>query len=176
MKAAASDRVRASSTGWRSGLRVVSKDGVITGAAGAAAVSIVFLLLDFAQGRPFFTPSLLGSAIFQGQLLTETSAPDPTMIFAYTGLHVIAFLLVGFLLAGLYRELEEHPKLGIELLVVLLVFQGLLMGAEVTVFPALVGELGAWAVATANVASLVAMFAVLAYRHPETIKSLRESE
>jgi hypothetical protein len=176
MKTAASDRIRVASVGWRSGLRVVSEDGVITGIAGAATVSVVFLLLDFAQGRPFFTPSLLGSAIFRGQLLSETSAPDPTMIFAYTGLHVIAFLFVGFMLAGLFRELEEHPKLGIELLVVLLVLQGLLMGAEVTVFPALVGELGAWAVATANVASLIAMFAVLAYRHPEAIKALRESE
>jgi glycopeptide antibiotics resistance protein len=176
MKAAVSERVRTSSTGWRSGLRIVSEDGVITGIAGAAAVSVVFVLLDFAQGRPFFTPSLLGSAIFQGQLLSETSAPDPTMIFAYTGLHVIAFLIVGFLLAGLFRELEKRPKLGIELLVVFLVLQGLLMGAEVTVFPALVGELGAWAVATANVASLIAMFGVLAYRHPEAIKALRESE
>jgi len=50
------------------------------------------------------------------------------------------------------------------------------MGAEVTIFPALVGELGAWTVATANIASLVAMFAFLAYRQPQAIRALRESE
>jgi hypothetical protein len=104
------------------------------------------------------------------------SDPDPAMIFAYTGLHGVAFLLVGFLLAALFRQFEQHPKLGLELLVVLLVFEGLLMGAEVTIFPALVGELGAWAVATANIASLVAMFAFLAHRQPQAIQALRESE
>jgi hypothetical protein len=176
LKAATSDRTRVSASGAKSGLRVVAEDGVVTGIAGAAAVSAVFLLLDFARGQPFFTPSLLGSVIFQGQLGFESSTPDPAMVFAYTGLHGIAFLFVGFLLAGLFREFEEHPKLGLELLVVLLVFQGLLIGAEVTVFPTLVGKLGAWAVATANIVSLIAMFAVLAYRHPRAIKALRESE
>ena len=176
MKAASSDRAREPSTGAKPGLRVVAEDGVITGVAGATAVSVVFLLLDFAHGRPFLTPSLLGSVIFRGQVVSESSAPDPAMVFAYTGLHGVAFLFVGFLLAGLFRQFEERPKLGLELLVLLLVFQGLLIGAEVTVFPALVGELGTWAVASANVASLIAMFVVLAYRHPGAIKALRESE
>jgi hypothetical protein len=176
LKAATSDRTSVSSAGAKSGLRVVAEDGIITGIAGAAAVSVVFLLLDFAHGRPFLTPSLLGSVIFRGQLVAESSAPDPAMIFAYTGIHGIAFLVVGFLLAGLFRQFEQHPKLGLELLVLLLVFQGLLIGAEVTVFPTLVGELGTWAVAAANVASLIAMFAVLAYRHPGAIKALRENE
>jgi hypothetical protein len=40
----------------------------------------------------------------------------------------------------------------------------------------LVGELGAWAVATANVASLIAMLAFLTYRHPQAVTALRESE
>lgn len=176
MKTATSEHASNSASGSKSGLRVVSEDGVLTGVVGAAVVSLVFLLLDFANGRPFFTPSLLGSVIFRGQQVSDLGDPDPAMIFAYTGLHGLAFLLVGFLLAVLFREFEKHPKLGLELLVVLLVFEGLLMGVEVTVFPALVGELGAWAVATANIASLIAMFAFLAYRQPQAIKALRESE
>jgi hypothetical protein len=173
---AATDRAPASASTAKSGLHVVSEDGILTGIVGAIVVMIVFLVLDFVQGRAFFTPSLLGSAIFQGRHVSELSGPDPVMIFAYTGLHVLAFLVVGFLLAALFRQFEKHPKLGLELLVALLVFEGLLMGAEVTVFPALVGELGAWAVATANIASLIAMFGFLAYRHPQAISALRESE
>jgi hypothetical protein len=176
MKTATSERTGVSESAAKSGLRVVSEDGILTGIVGAVVVSLIFLLLDFANGRPFYTPSLLGSVIFQGQLVSELSDPDPIMVFAYTGLHGVAFLLVGFLLAGLFREFEKHPKLGLELLILLLVFEGLLMGVEVTVFPALVGELGAWAVATANVASLIAMFAFLAYRQPQAIRALRESE
>ena len=176
MKTAIPEPVEVSASAARSGLRVVSEDGILTGIVGAVAVSSVFLLLDFAHAGPFFTPSLLGSAIFRGQHVSELSEPDLAMVFAYTGLHGVAFLLVGFLLAILFREFERHPKLGLELLIVLLVFEGLLMGAEVAVFPALVGELGAWAVATANVASLIAMFAFLAYRHPQAIRTLRESE
>jgi hypothetical protein len=176
MKTATTDRARAASNAAKTGLRVVSEDGILTGIVGAAVVMIVFLVLDFTQGRIFYTPSLLGSVIFRGQQVSELSDPDPVMIFAYTGLHTIAFLVAGLLLAALFREFEKHPKLGLELLVALLVFEGLLMGAEVTLFPALVGELGAWAVATANVASLITMFAFLAYRHPQAIKALRESE
>ncbi len=176
MRMATSDHTHNSANSSKSGLRVVCEDGILTGVVGAAIVSLIFLLIDFANGRPFFTPSLLGSVIFRGQSASATSDPDPTMIFAFSGLHGIAFLLVGILLAALFREFEKHPKLGLELLVVLLVFEGLLMGAEVTVFPALVGELGAWAVATANIASLIAMFAFLAYRQPQAIKTLRESE
>jgi hypothetical protein len=176
MKTATTEPAQASANAAKSGLRVVSEDGVLTGIVGAFVVMIVFLLLDFVQGRIFFTPSLLGSVIFRGRHVSELSDPDPVMIFAYTGLHTVAFLVVGFLLAALFREFERHPKLGLELLVALLVFEGLLMGAEVTVFPALVGELGAWAVATANIVSLIAMFAFLAYRHPQAINALRESE
>jgi hypothetical protein len=176
MKTALPEHTNASATPARSGFRVVSEDGILTGIVGAVVVSLVFLLLDFANGRPFHTPSLLGSVIFRGQHVSDLSGPDPVMIFAYTGLHGAAFLVVGFLLAVLFREFEKHPKLGLELLVVLLVFEGLLMGAEVTIFPALVGELGAWAVATANIGSLIAMFAFLAYRQPQAIQALRESE
>jgi len=176
MKIAATGRATAPADTARSGLRVVSEDGILTGIVGAVVVMVVFLLLDLAQGRAFFTPSLLGSVIFRGQHVSELSDPDPVMIFAYTGLHAVAFLVVGFMLAVLFHEFEKHPKLGLELLVVLLVFEGLLMGAEVTIFPVLVGELGAWAVAAANVASLIAMFAFLAYQHPQAINALRESE
>jgi hypothetical protein len=176
MKTAPHEHANASAPPARSGFRVVSEDGILTGIVGAVVVSLVFLLLDFANGRPFHTPSLLGSVIFRGEPISDLSGPDPFMVLAYTGLHVAAFLVVGFLLAGLFREFEKHPKLGLELLVVLLVFEGLLMGAEVTIFPALVGELGAWAVATANITSLIAMFAFLAYRQPQAIQALRESE
>jgi hypothetical protein len=176
MKTTSSESASDSAIGSKSGLRNVLEDGALTGIVGAVMVSLIFLALDFASGRPFFTPSLLGTAIFRGEFLSDLSEPDPAMVFAYTGLHGIAFLLVGFLLAALFREFEQHPKIGLELLVALLVFEGLLMGAEVTVFPSLVGELGAWAVAIANIASLIAMFTFLAYRHPQAIKALRESE
>jgi hypothetical protein len=177
MKTATSESAGISGNAEKSGLRVVSEDGILTGIVGAAVVSSIFLLLDFANGRPFHTPSMLGSVIFRGQPVSALGGdPDPAMIFAYTGLHGVAFLLVGFLLAALFREFEKHPKLGLELLILLLVFQGLLMGAEVTIFPTLVGELGAWAVATANIASLIAMFVFLAYRQPQAIRALRESE
>jgi hypothetical protein len=176
MKAAPPERAGIPTIEAKSALRVIGEDGVLTGIVGAVVVSLLFLVLDFSQGRPFFTPSLLGNVIFRGHLVAESSPPDPVMIFAYTGLHGVAFLLVGFLLAALFREFEQHPKLGLELLIVLLVFEGLLMGAEVTVFPTLVGELGAWAVAAANIVSLIAMFAFLSYRHPNAIQALRESE
>jgi hypothetical protein len=85
MKTATTGPARSPADTARSGLRVVSEDGILTGIVGAVVVMVVFLLLDLTQGRAFFTPPLLGSVIFQGQHVSELSDPDPVMIFAYTG-------------------------------------------------------------------------------------------
>src|SRR5881397_485376 len=44
----------------------ILREGFIAGLIGAAAVALWFLIVDVIAGRPFFTPAMLGSAVFWG--------------------------------------------------------------------------------------------------------------
>ena len=44
----------------------VLREGFWAGCIGAAAVAVWFLIVDTVNGRPFFTPAMLGSAVFWG--------------------------------------------------------------------------------------------------------------
>lgn len=159
--------------GVRGGAASIVEDGVVTGLVGASVVAVWFLLLDFARGVPFFTPSLLGSALFQGRTVEDATAISATMVFAYTGLHGVLFLIAGLAIAWMFSQFERNPQLGLVLLLLFLLFESIVLGLEVTIVPQLVGALGTWAVALANLFSAIAMFWFLLRRHPEAISRLK---
>lgn len=87
--------------------RIIVREGIVAGLIGAVAVAAWFLLVDIIAGKPFFTPSMLGSAVFFG-------LRDPTMVtisfqavLAYTSLHIIAFLSVGIAAAAIVKASEK---------------------------------------------------------------------
>ena len=80
----------------------VIEDGILTGVAGAVVVAAWFLILDTARGQMFFTPSLLGSVVFLGQSPDQVVSVNGFIIFAYTGLHGVLFLMAGLALAGMF--------------------------------------------------------------------------
>src|SRR5882724_10678024 len=47
------------------------QEGMIAGVIGAIAVAVWFLLLDTAAGHPFYTPTVLGTAIFRRSALAS---------------------------------------------------------------------------------------------------------
>lgn len=49
-----------------SGISKVYSEGIVAGLTGAATLAVWFLLLDSLDGRPFYTPSALGTALFRG--------------------------------------------------------------------------------------------------------------
>jgi hypothetical protein len=137
-----------SPVGWHPGKTAATiEDGVLCGIVGAAIVAVWFLFIDVARGQPFFTPSLLGSVLFLGSTVEEVTGVSWVLVFAYTGLHGVLFLL----------------------------FQSVLFGLEVTLVPELVGALGASAVASANLFAAVGIFWFLLHRRPEVMVRLRES-
>jgi hypothetical protein len=44
----------------------VLREGFWAGCIGAGAVAAWFFVIDLINGRPFFTPAMLGSAVFWG--------------------------------------------------------------------------------------------------------------
>jgi len=90
--------------------RTIWYTGFIAGSIGAISVAIWFLIVDIIVGRPFFTPAALGSVVFLGvrdpAMVSITALP----VFAYTGIHCAAFVLVGIIFALLFKEAEKVPK------------------------------------------------------------------
>ena len=153
----------------------VMEDGILTGVAGAAVVAVWFLILDTARGQMFFTPSLLGSAVFLGQSADQVVSVNGFIVFAYTGLHGVLFLMAGLALAWMFAMFEHNPQFGIILLLLFLLFESILFSFAAAIFPNVIGALGAVAVASGNLFAAIAMFWFLIRRHPSALTQLRRA-
>lgn len=151
----------------------ITENGVVAGLLGALVVAVGFFILDVIRGQPFHTPSLLGSVLFLGANVDEVTGASGTIVFAYTGVHVLAFLVAGVVLAWTIAQLETYPQFGLLLVLLLVLAESIAFGFEAAIVPQLVGALGAWAVAGANVTSAAAMIWFLLRRHPGVVERLR---
>src|SRR4030095_16559420 len=77
------------------------QEGLIAGLVGAATVALWFLLIDLVQGRPLYTPTVLGTALFGRGigLPSPNSGPDLEMVLMFTWVHGLAFVVVGGIVA-----------------------------------------------------------------------------
>ena len=103
--------------------RRIVMEGFVAGLIGATAVAVWFFIVDAINGRPFYTPAMLGAAVFQGlrdPALVEIAFPTVIM---YSMLHVVAFITVGVIAAALVAEAEEFTTLLWPLLVLFVVFE-----------------------------------------------------
>src|SRR5215471_14049528 len=76
----------------------VYEQGLIAGFLGAAAIAVWFFAVDLVNGRPFFTPSILGTALFQGQAAVAAPEHVPVsfeMVIVFTWIHVLVFVVLG---------------------------------------------------------------------------------
>lgn len=149
------------------------EDGILTGVMGAAVVAVWFFILDTAQGRLLFTPSLLGSVVFLGQRPEQPVSISGFVVFAYTGLHLLLFLIAGMFLAWMFSLFEHYPHFGIIVLLLFCLCETILFTFAAVIFPSLMGVLGSLAVASGNLFAAVAMFWFLMRRHPTAITRLR---
>ena len=85
----------------------IMREGFLAGLIGAAAVAVWFLLIDVLAGQPFYTPAMLGSAVFWGlrdPALVEITFPA---VIGYSLLHVVAFSLAGMVAAALAAMVDK---------------------------------------------------------------------
>src|SRR5690348_14346416 len=87
----------------------ILREGFVAGLIGAGAVALWFLLVDTVNGRPFFTPAMLGSAVFWHTYDPAQVVIEYSRIIGYTMIHVSAFVVVGVIAAALAAEVEEAP-------------------------------------------------------------------
>ena len=149
------------------------QEGMIAGVIGAATVALWFLLLDTAAGHPFYTPSVLGTAIFRRAALAtpETLSVSLEMVGMFTWIHVLIFAALGGLASRLLATVEKNPAWGFGLLLLFVVFEfGFVAAAALLASPVL--RVIPWpSVLGANLLAAAAMSAYFWRRHPHLVVS-----
>lgn len=154
---------RSSSSAWG--------EGLVVGLIGYAAVALFVGGYDLVTGRSFFhTVATLGRG-----LVADPGPPgtiDTGAVFAFNGLHLLVFLVIGVAIAKLAYAIEAHP-----------LFWYLAFFFCIGVFFASVAAISAidpqhealpgWAIVAANVVAGALMGTYLARRHPRLWGAMR---
>ena len=145
------------------------QEGMIAGVLGALAVAVWFLVLDGLSGRPFWTPTVLGTALFRGGagLTAPEGVPvSSEMVLMFSWVHGMVFAGLGGVAARLLGYAERHPSVGFGVLLLFVVFQfGFIAVATIVAEPVL-HVLSAWSILIANLLAAAVMAAFLWRRHP----------
>ena len=88
----------------------IAREGFVAGFVGAVAVAGWFFIVDTIAREPFFTPAMLGQALFWG--VRDPAAVEVTFpaVIGYTMVHALAFVVVGMIAALLAFEVELFPS------------------------------------------------------------------
>ena len=151
----------------------IALDGLFAGMIGALTVAVWFLILDIVQGRPLYTPALLGNVLLHGGTAgAQDMAIGPLEVAAYTAFHFVAFIGVGLVLSWLMTMFERFPIVGFVLLVLFACLQVGFIAFDAALGAQLMGRLGPWTVMVANVLAAATMSFYLWKRHPGIKRSL----
>lgn len=152
----------------------ILREGLVAGLIGAVAVAVWFLLVDLVAGRPFFTPAMLGEALFWGvRDPGQVEIVFPSVV-GYSMVHMLAFVLVGMVAAFLAYEVELFPHALFIVVVFFAVFEfGFYVILAILASP-LLGALAWWSVAIGNTIAAAGMGYYLWRAHPKLRDQLRE--
>lgn len=147
----------------------LTAEGITAGMIGGATIAVWFLILDLLRGRPLYTPTLLGTAIFQTAATAvppEGLAVSPAMVLLFTLLHGATFVGIGEIAALLVRLAEKNANYGFGIVLFLVVLlSGFLFVSMV--FAADVLHALSWqAVLVGNLLAVGAMCLYFKRRHP----------
>lgn len=169
MAAESSVTSRPVAEGDTSEMSTVYAEGLRAGLVGAATIAVWFLILDVVQGKPFFTPTVLGTALFrggEGLAAPETLPASFEMVVTFTWVHVLAFILIGMAAAYLISVAERDPNFGFGIVLLFVVFEfGFVVACMLFAEPVL--QVLTWTgVLIGNLLAAVAMTVVFWRRHP----------
>ncbi len=148
-----------------------------TGVVGFASVVLVFVTADAIAGRSFlYTPALLGGALFYGVTNPAEVTIAPAPVLAYTGVHLLVFLILGSLAAGFASIASRYQHVWFLMVNLFILVLTHVSGVVLTLTESLQGVVSAWLVAGATTAAAVAMAAYLLWANPPLRRELRARE
>jgi len=139
------------------GERSVVREGIVAGLIGAAVVAIWFFVFDLMRGKPFLTPTLLGSMVFFGVKTPVGLEPALGPIVGYTILHGLAFIAFGIVAATMMAMSEREPALFIGFVILFACFEVFFFGMLSVLGRAAQAALVWWSVLIGNLLASVAM-------------------
>jgi hypothetical protein len=143
-------------------------EGIIAGVIGAGILAVWFLILDTLSGRPLYTPTLLGSALFRSNHAAWELQNMPVSVeitLMYTWVHLLVFTVLGGLASRLLLYAESHSNLGFAILLLFVVFEFGFVSVAFLVAEPILGLLAWPAVLAGNLLSAAGMAGYLFYRH-----------
>jgi len=148
------------------------QEGMMAGTCGAATLSLWFFILDLLAGHPLSTPHVLGTALFKGGWGFVPSAQvefSLGIVVAFTGLHWLAFALIGGLASRLLGLAEHNPNLGFGVLLLFVLFEGGFLGGAMMFAEPVLHALAWQSVLVGNLFAAVTMGGYLWHRHPSMV-------
>ncbi|HWP56684.1 MAG TPA: hypothetical protein VNL14_02220 [Candidatus Acidoferrales bacterium] len=121
-------------------------EGIIAGFIGAATIAVWFLILDTIHGRPLYTPSLLGTALFHRggwPAPPEVLPVSLEMALMYTWVHFLVFCILGGIASRLLGLAEQNLNIGFGIVLLFIVFEFGFIGAALVFSEAVLKAL-AW--------------------------------
>jgi hypothetical protein len=155
---------------WMSIIRA----GIVAGTLGGAVVALWYLLCDTIGGRPFHTPALLGTIIFNGLRGHDVGAATLIPVLGFTALHFAAFIAFGLASAFIIAAAEREPLLVLGALMVYACYEVCFLAFVMFLDASALGAIGWWKIAAANVLTLATVFGYFQYRHPQILRSFNE--
>ncbi len=149
--------------------------GLVAGLIGYAAVAIYLAVGSLMAGRsPFYTAALMGGALFYGVRDLAGVAVAAGPVFAYNGLHLIVFLMLGFMAAWLAQLAERGPHLWYVGVTFYIVVAFHLFGATFMLPGPLREAMLNWGTLSAGIVGSIAMAAFLIGVHPLLRAEMRD--
>ena len=147
----------------------VYQEGIVAGVLGALSIALWFFVVDALHGRPFYTPTVLGTALFgrgAWPATLETMPASFEMVAMFTWVHVLAFVVLGVVVALLIAVVERHPSLGFGIVLLFVILEACFTVAAMIVAEPVLRALTWPAILVANflAASVIAGYFWL--RHP----------
>ena len=147
----------------------VYQEGIVAGVLGAVTVAGWFLVIDMMHGRPFYTPTVLGTALFGRGVwpsTLETLAPAFDMVAMFTWVHLLAFAVIGVVAAHLIAVAERHPSLGFGLVLLFVILEACFTVAAMIIAEPVLRALTWPAILVANFLAATVIAGYFWLRHP----------
>jgi hypothetical protein len=150
----------------------ILREGLMAGLIGAAAIALWFLVVDTIAREPFYTPSMLGSALFWGLRDPAQVVVSAPAVAGYTLVHTMTFLIVGTIAAAFACQAERIPSVLFLAAVGFAAFEfGFYIVLVVWAQP-LLGAVAWWSVAVGNAIAAGGMSYYLWRAHPQLREKL----
>ena len=148
----------------------VYQEGIVAGILGALTIALWFLVVDVVQGRPFYTPTVLGTALFgrgawPGTL--ESMPPSFEMVAMFTWVHLLAFAVIGVAVSRLIAMAEQHPGLGFGFVLLFVILTACFTAAAMIVAAPVLRALTLPSILVANLLAAAVMAGYFWLRHPK---------